>query len=101
VRHDNPPASDVAAAKVKPSHQSRLQVIAAIVDAAGYYGATADEIWLQRVAVDPKATRSTWHSAVSAAAKEGLIVPFGPKHVRMSVNNSPMTIYITEGNRRA
>lgn len=96
ARASDPQSSRDAAAKVKPSHQGRLLKIAAIVDAAGYYGATADEIWLQRIAVDdPKATRSTWHRAVSSAVDEGLIVPRGEKHVRLSVNNSPMRIYIT------
>jgi hypothetical protein len=66
-----------------------------MVDAAGYWGMTADEVHQQVLAEDGRGVRSTWHGAVAAAAKEGLIVPRGYKHVRLSVNDSPMTIYVT------
>ena len=95
VRHDSPETSVIAAESVKPSHAGRLARIAEIVDMAGYHGMTADEVHQWALREFPKATRSTWHGAVSAAAKEGLIVPRGPKHVRLSVNDSPMTIYVT------
>jgi hypothetical protein len=95
VRHDDGFAARTAAEKVRPSHQSRLERIAAIVDSSGYYGCTADEVHQRVVLEDVKAVRSTWHGATAAAAKEGLIVPRGYKHVRLSVNDSPMTIYVT------
>lgn len=100
ARHDDPSTSRDAAARVKPSQQSRLERVARIVDEAGYWGATADDVHQRVVAEDGRGVRSTWHGAVSDAAAEGLIVPRGEKHVRLSVNNSPMRIYITPGNQR-
>ncbi len=100
VRHDDPATSVTAAKKVAPSHQSRLIRIAAIVDAAGYWGATADDIYLKVRESTPDATRSTWHRAVSSALDEGLIIERGDKHVRLSMNNSPMRVYITPNHQR-
>lgn len=100
ARRTDPETSVIAAEAVAWSHQGRLAKIATIVDAAGYWGMTADDIWLFVAANDPKAVRSTWHRAVSSAADEGLIVPRGEKHVRLSVNNSAMRIYITPNHQR-
>ncbi len=95
ARHDDPETSVNAAKKAKWSHTGRLAKIAEIVDKCGYWGATADDIYLHVAAFEPKAVRSTWHRAVSSAAQEGLIIPRGDKHVRLSVNDTAMRIYIT------
>ena len=95
--HDPQPSRD-AAEKLKKNNRLHLGRVAEIVDAAGAYGCTADEVWQVLRLEDGEYwqnRRSTVHGRVSNAATGGLIVPSGYKHVRLSVLNEPQTIYVT------
>lgn len=97
ARRTDPATSRAAAESVARSHSGRLLRIQRIVAESDFWGCTADEVWHQVCVEDqgPKRpTRSTWHSAVSAAAKAGLIVPNGAR--RLSDNGVVMAVYTTE-----
>lgn len=98
ARHDDPTTSKAAAESLKVRQRVNLARITEIVDNAGPYGATADEVW-QVLCLEANDywhnRRSTVHGRVSNAATAGLIVPKGPQCVRLSVLNRIQQIHIT------
>ena len=70
VRKSDPETSVIAARKQQVSYKSRLIRIAAIVDQAGYLGATADDIYTTMQYSDPRVVRSTVHRAASIPSRK-------------------------------